>query len=969
MDEEFKVKFTVDMGDAEKKVKKFEDNLKSNERVKLKVDSNIGDINKEANQVFGALRKRISDVNKNPIWSQAKKSEFVNFFKEMESTAYKSLTQIEKKYSALSQELSIFGSQKDALKEAVSAKDVQAEDIRQQIQEEMAKGQGNVGTYQDIVKMQEEYNKWTSKLKGYQKGAEEALARGDTPDYESWLKDIEQIKAYQDSLMRDMQNFKIGEPTGERTDYEKVAKLQEQYDKVAKEAQELDDELSKMEKNPAIEKKRQELEAMGVQYKLIINDLQQNPIKFASESESLQPLNSQAENLNQNLDRTGQKLKYTNRLSESWGKTMDQIKHRMMFSFVSFINPINIARKAWSGFLQQNQKTANTFKMISQNLQKVLEPAMRQIANWMLKAAQYANIFTKAWFNVDLFDKSVLSSKKTKENMEAMNKLTAGFDELNMFTEKEETLDQSELPTIDPKIASKLTDWVNGDTGKAIGKALTWALEHPLETAGILLGAKFVGGLLGKGISGLIGKGISKLFGGSEAVEGATTGGSLLGGIFGKTLYTGMNGKAVTVGKLLGGIALTAGGTALAISQAGDAGKNWQDLDTKTKAVKVGMVGLGSAAAGVGAVMLGASGPVGWAVAGAVALGSFVYGMSQTQDGIDSVKKETEKLTEANQNAEIANQNYMTSVQNAAYTLSALEQVEQATGLSGAALAEQVRSGKLDVDNMTSAQLAVYSAYLQNEEAIKRLKEATEQKKEADKQAVLQSLKVEAANAIESKSYDQLRDKVVKAWQDGSISAEEAGDILSRTLANADDETQKTFGASIPKEMQDCFNPDKYESGWRKFGTNFKNAMGDLGKWFQDKWNGIRNWWNSLWGKNNTPEPSAPSGPNGESWQGASYAVGTKYVPNDQLAMVHKGEAIIPAKYNNPSTFGGGDNPALRETLNAMNSEIANLRTTIAQGIPVSGTFTQRGSDLVAVVDRTKSKNGSQPLSNAAFAR
>lgn len=57
------------------------------------------------------------------------------------------------------------------------------------------------------------------------------------------------------------------------------------------------------------------------------------------------------------------------------------------------------------------------------------------------------------------------------------------------------------------------------------------------------------------------------------------------------------------------------------------------------------------------------------------------------------------------------------------------------------------------------------------------------------------------------------------------------------------------------------------------------------------------------------------------------YAEGTNYVPNDQLAFLHKGEAVIPAEYNNaiqgsPFNNGGQEtNTLLRELINVVDSK------------------------------------------------
>lgn len=97
------------------------------------------------------------------------------------------------------------------------------------------------------------------------------------------------------------------------------------------------------------------------------------------------------------------------------------------------------------------------------------------------------------------------------------------------------------------------------------------------------------------------------------------------------------------------------------------------------------------------------------------------------------------------------------------------------------------------------------------------------------------------------------------------------------------------------------------------------------------------------------------------------YEKGTNYVPSDGLAYLHQGEAVIPKKYNQPYSQGMSAEERLymKQMMNTMRS----LDDTMKQGITVNGQFIQRGSDLVAVVNRTKSQTGADLLSNVAYAR
>jgi phage-related minor tail protein len=105
-------------------------------------------------------------------------------------------------------------------------------------------------------------------------------------------------------------------------------------------------------------------------------------------------------------------------------------------------------------------------------------------------------------------------------------------------------------------------------------------------------------------------------------------------------------------------------------------------------------------------------------------------------------------------------------------------------------------------------------------------------------------------------------------------------------------------------------------------------------------WDGIKAIWNSLsawisekiqWLKDKlsfwkSSQAEMSSG-NDNSDVSASYAVGTPFVPNDQIALIHKGEAIIPAQYNpwNPTNQNKNSKLENQSNLNIHNSITFNV--------------------------------------------
>lgn len=232
-----------------------------------------------------------------------------------------------------------------------------------------------------------------------------------------------------------------------------------------------------------------------------------------------------------------------------------------------------------------------------------------------------------------------------------------------------------------------------------------------------------------------------------------------------------------------------------------------------------------------------------------------------------------------------------------------------------------------------------------------------------------------------STKWNELKSNTTQKFQDIASKANEKWQSIKNTVTTKANEAWTNTKSKWEQLKNDSRNA--FENIWNTAKTKFGDiakTIGDKAKeawekakgWFEDigkkakeAWEGVKSWGSNI-GKG--WETEGFGGAVKATFGLASYDVGTNYVPNDQLAMVHKGEAIIPAKYNKPYS-PQSNNSDLEYTIAAMTQEISNLRTLIQGGIPVKGEFKQRGSDLVAVVEKGKNRNGNQTLSNPAYAR
>ena len=288
-------------------------------------------------------------------------------------------------------------------------------------------------------------------------------------------------------------------------------------------------------------------------------------------------------------------------------------------------------------------------------------------------------------------------------------------------------------------------------------------------------------------------------------------------------LYFAIKPFSSTLAPIIAGIVAVAAGLVLVVVGVKDFIENGPTLQNT-----ILIIG-GAIAVAVGLATAGLSVLLSAVIGVTVAVGAFVAAILLEEPAIMSVEEAQKNLTAAKEKAAEAENNYISAVDAAEDALKRLEEAEKAAGVTGEELYAQVQSGTLDYADMTDAQKEVYKAYIDNEQKQKDLKAATEELNAAKKAETLASYENQLALAKESGNYDDFKKSVVDAFEKGELSADEARDLIAKSMSEMSDDAQQTFMKDLPSSLKDGLDPHKYESTGTK-----------ITKWFGNLWQGIK---------------------------------------------------------------------------------------------------------------------------------
>lgn len=551
------------------------------------------------------------------------------------------------------------------------------------------------------------------------------------------------------------------------------------------------------------------------------------------------------------------------------------------------------------------------------------------------------------------------------------------------------------------KIAGKLL-W-NALTANLTGKAFGSVLSK--------LGVKFMDIFTATQFGSDFVRGIKAMFTSGGMIGTFKAGGASLGAIFAQALVATI-GVAIGVSGIAKGFDMVADTKSYNIGLLEGGGKSKdKKSDFGGKAVGTILGGIGGGIAGTAIAGFATGGPIGLAI-GAIA-GLLITSLAPAFEEVEVASKkannEMQKIEYyeglvkgAESETNIFKEQLELLQQSLELNTQAVYDQGEKLGISRTRMDELVQAtkdGTFTTDMLTGSETGLAGSLTDLAQKQEHTTEVTKKLEEAQKKLLKAQTELSIAQDIEAGNFELAAARIELAEAQGVYSTEDATAKRIQLYKRSGEEERKELLQDLTPEQRKRML--KYEGAtkkelaelarlWNQSGTDTQNALlkgvddqtinqfkGQMDKIddeirsHQSFWQGVGDTIKEIFSFGNATTWTY----NGEAKyykeQGKvrfqKNALGTNWVESDGLAYLHQGEAIIPKKYNRP--YQPGMSNEEKAYMQQMMLTIRSLDGTIKQGIKVNGEFTQRGSDLVAVVNKTKSQTGSDLLSNVSYAR
>ena len=549
-----------------------------------------------------------------------------------------------------------------------------------------------------------------------------------------------------------------------------------------------------------------------------------------------------------------------------------------------------------------------------------------------------------------------------------------------------------------PTLLKALWGWItNGKIGEIFGKLGTKFMDVFTSTQ---FGSDFV-------------RGIKAMFNSGGMIGTFKAGGASLGAIFAQALVA-------VIGVAIAGFSIAKGFDIVADDESYNLGYEayggTKDKDKKSGAGGKALGTLGGAAGGALAG-LAIGGPIGAAIGAAIGgiagliTTSLAPAFEKLEVAARDANNEMQKIEYyegavkgAQSQVDIFDEQQQLLKQSLELSTQAVYDQGEKLGISKSRMDELVQAtqnGTFTTDMLTGSETGLAGSLTDLAQKQEHTTEVTKKLEEAQKKLLKAQTELSIAQDIEAGNFEIAAARIEVAEAQGVYSTEQAtakriqlykqgGDEERKNLLQnlTPDQRQKMaeYNSVTDKELQEL------SKIWQESSEDVKKSLLDgvgaeTQQKFQEEMNNIdtiikqhQGFWQGVgdtiaeiftFGNAKTWTYNGESKYEEEAKKGKftvrTYAVGTNYVPNDGLAYLHQGEAVIPKKYNQP--YQPQNNAGMENAINNLVQQVAQISNQVNQGISVKGQFVQRGSDLVATVEKANNRAKNNILNNRVYAR